>query len=256
MAFFDFQCSAQKSVSLMAVLVGDERLREAHQSAAMTAFVELERFACRQKNGVLVRGREPTGNVCAAAFTHDASRALDPQLHTHFVVANATRDASGKWIALDEYEMLKAIRYAGKVYQNELARRVRALGYETQEVRDTKGNVTGFEIAGVPPELCERFSKRRADIEREIARFQQKHGRAPSAAEVARITRETRSEKLSEISTSDVRARQRNQLLRGEWERLQALRAEALKQVKAGAHHEHTAEVERQALQAAVAHLF
>lgn len=91
---------------------------------------------------------------------------------THFVVANATRDASGKWVALNEHEMLKAIRYAGKVYQNELAHGVRALGYGTREVRDAKGNVTGFEIAGVSAERCERFSKRRAAIEREIAQFQ------------------------------------------------------------------------------------
>ena len=97
--------------------------------------------------------------ICAAAFTHDASRALDPQLHTHFVVANATSSGS-QWRALNEIHMLEAIRYAGKVYQNEMAREVRSLGYEIRNVRED-GQVTGFEIEGVSEALCERFSKRR-----------------------------------------------------------------------------------------------
>ena len=79
-AFFDFQCSAQKSVSILAVLGGDKRLRIAHERAARDCPRELEQFASRQKNTPLQRRQsEITGNICAAAFTHDASRALDPQ---------------------------------------------------------------------------------------------------------------------------------------------------------------------------------
>ena len=127
-AFLDFQCSAQKSVSILAVLGGDKRLRIAHERAARVALSELERFASRQNNTPFKRQSAVTGNICAAAFTHDASRALDPQLHTHFVIANATRDQTGKWYALNEYEMVRAVRYAGKVYQNEMARAVDGVG--------------------------------------------------------------------------------------------------------------------------------
>ena len=147
-AFFDFQCSAQKSVSLLAVLGGDKRLRTAHEEASRIALAELERFASRQRNTPLQRQSEVTGNICAAAFTHDASRALDPQLHTHFVIANATCDRAGKWYALNEYEMVRAVRYAGKVYQNEMARAVQKLGYGIRLVRQN-GEITGFEIEGV-----------------------------------------------------------------------------------------------------------
>ena len=254
-AFYDFQCSAQKSVSLMAVLAGDGRLREAHERAVTVAFAELERFAGRQRNTPKVRHRELTGNLCSAAFTHDASRALDPQLHTHFVVANATRDATGRWVALDEYQMLKAIRYVGKVYQNEIAREVKALGYEIREVRDAKRHVTGFEIEGVSDKLCERFAKRRTEIEREITKFEETHGRAPSSAEIAWITRDTRDAKLAEVTTPEVHARQRAQLLPGEWEQLQQLRNAAI------ARETHDRQVdpprmEHEALRAAVAHLY
>jgi conjugative relaxase-like TrwC/TraI family protein len=162
--FFDFQCSAQKSVSIMAVTLGDERLHTAHESAAAKAFAELERFAAFRSGRT--RQARISGNLCAAAFRHDASRALDPQLHTHFVVANATWDSDRKrWLALDTCEMFKAIRYAGKVYQNELALECRRLGYRVEPSRNEKGIIEGFEIKGVSKEIQERFSKRRAEVE-------------------------------------------------------------------------------------------
>ena len=226
-AFFDFQCSAQKSVSIMAMLAGDGRLRAAHEQASKIAFTELEQFAARQKNTLFSRHSEITGNLCAAAFVHDSSRALDPQLHTHFVVANATCAANGRWFALNEFEMLKAIRYAGKVYQNALAGKVKALGYGIRETRDAKGQVTGFEIEGVSDALCQRFAKRRAEIEREIENFHTKHGREPTTAEVGQITRETRSAKLSEISTPAVRRQQLGQLTPKEQEDLLTLKERA-----------------------------
>src|ERR1700691_2051286 len=94
--FFDFQCSAQKSVSIMAVTMGDTRLLAAHDAAAALAFGELEKFAARQANTFAGRANQRTSNVVAGAFRHTASRALDPQVHTHFVTANATWDLRTK----------------------------------------------------------------------------------------------------------------------------------------------------------------
>ena len=223
-AFFDFQCSAQKSVSILAVLGGDKRLRAAHDEASRIALAELERFASRQKNTPLQRQSEVTGNICAAAFTHDASRALDPQLHTHFVIANATCDRAWKWYALNEYEMVRTVRYAGKVYQNEMARAVQQMGYGIRLVQHN-GEITGFEIEGVSDSLCERFSKRREEIERQVEKFKEKQGRKPTVKEIALITRETRPAALKEIATSEVVAFQRSQLSPEEWRQLQGLRA-------------------------------
>jgi len=252
-AFYDFQCSAQKSVSIMGVLAGDDRLRDAHERASRVGLKELEKFAARQTNTATIRGSELTGNLCGAAFTHDASRALDPQLHTHFVLANATQTASGKWFALHENGMLEAVRYAGKVYQNELAREVKALGYEIREVRKD-GEIAGFEIKGVSQELCERFAKRREEIEREITKFEKKEGRAPTRAEVSAITRQTRPSELKEISTADVRKLQFGQLNAEEWNQLQKVHAEARERVKKSVTT--PAGQEKAALKAAVDHLF
>jgi conjugative relaxase-like TrwC/TraI family protein len=252
-AFYDFQCSAQKSVSIMGVLAGDDRLRDAHERASRAGLKELEKFASRQMNTATTRGSELTGNICGAAFTHDASRALDPQIHTHFVLGNATQTESGKWFALHENAMLDAVRYAGKVYQNELAREVKALGYETQEVRE-KGEITGFEIKGVSRELCERFAKRREEIEREINKFEKEQGREPTRAEVNAITRKTRPSELKDISTKEVRQIQFGQLSPEEWNQLQNVHAVARERVKRGVTL--PAGQEKVALKAAVDHLF
>lgn len=226
--FFDFQCSAQKSVSVMAVTMGDTRLLMAHDRAAAVAFGELEKFAACQANTMFVRQNHVTGNVAAAVFRHTASRALDPQVHTHFVVANATWDEAGNsWKALTEYEMLRAIRYGGKVYQNELAKECRALGYDITPARDERGAVTGFEIVGVSEVIRTRFSKRRADIECGIVAFEKKHGRTPTTVEVHAITVNSRDAKLAEITTPEVLAAQRAQLTPKEWEELTATKSRA-----------------------------
>jgi len=224
--FFDFQCSAQKSVSIMAVAMNDQRLYKAHDKAAARAFAELERFAAFRSGAT----REPaiSGNLCAAVFRHDASRALDPQIHTHFVVANATWDSnSGRWIALDTCEMFRAIRYAGKVYQNELARECRRIGYKIEAIRNDKGSVEGFEIAGVSKDIRERFSKRRAEVVAGIERFRQQKGRMPTDFEKQIITRNTRNVKLHEITTPEVRASQCEQLSGDEIAALEAIKRQA-----------------------------
>ena len=251
--FYDFQCSAPKSVSIMAVTLGDERLLAAHDRSAVVAFAELEKFAATQANTVLVRQNRITSNVTAGKFRHTASRALDPQVHTHHVTAAGTWDeASGGWRALTEFEMVRAVRYAGKVYQNELARSCRELGYEIAETRDGRGTVIGFEIAGVDEQIRERFSKRRAEVERGIEQFTEKHGRTPSPAEIHAIAVETREIKLREATTPAVLTAQRAQLSTSEWARLVALRdrAQACSSAQAGVPRE------RESVRRAIGHLF
>lgn len=210
-AFHDWQVSAPKSVSILAVTFGDERLRRAHEEAVTAAFAELERYAARRvREGEKANSEENvfTGNLVAAAFTHDASRALDAQLHTHLVCANATFDrADGRWYALQNREMFKAVELAGRIYQNELARSVTRLGYETQ-IEYEDGKIKGFEIVGVTVRDRDLQSTRRKQIEEEIEKFEIKHGRPPSAGERHMMATSTRNSKLAEITTAEVRANQ------------------------------------------------
>lgn len=225
---YDFQCSAQKSVSIMAVVGGDDRLVDSHRIAVKEAFRELEGLAAMQRGQGARKHRETTGNLCAAVFHHDASRALDPQLHTHFAVANFTIAENGKRYALETHDMVKAIRYAGKVYQAALRREVIRCGYETIEKRNERGQIEGFEIVGVSDDLLGAYSQRREEIEKAIDGWRAEHGREPSAAEIHVLAKETRSEKLHEISNAEVQAQQRQRISSDDLARLHQLRADAI----------------------------
>src|SRR6202453_5172242 len=142
--FFDFTCAPPKSVSVLAVTLDDERLVTAHEESARIAFRELETFAATRVRKQGSQRDRTTGNLVAAAFTHTSSRALDPLLHTHLTVFNATFDETEKrWKALQAGGMYDAIRYGTAVYRNELAKRVQAIGYRIRPAKH------GFEIEGV-----------------------------------------------------------------------------------------------------------
>jgi len=94
------------------VTLADERLVTAHEEARGIAFHELETFAATRVRKQGGQKDRTTGNLAAAAFTHTSSRALDPQLHTHFTVFNATFDDSERsWKALQAGGMYDAIRF-------------------------------------------------------------------------------------------------------------------------------------------------
>ena len=219
--FFDFQVAAPKSVSVMSLF--DERLASAHQVAAREAMAELEKLAAvRVRDGENVRTNnyETTGKLVYAEFMHDTSRELDPQLHTHHVVCNVTRSHDGKFKALETLEMCRAIRYAGKVYHNALARHCRELGYEIVPAYDRKGNITWFDLKCVSREILERYSKRRKQIEEAEARFVAEHGRKPTLPENNALSNSTRSAKLLNSSRAAVLEYQLGQLSSQEEEAL------------------------------------
>lgn len=211
--FYDFQCSSQKSVSIMSLF--DDRLVHAHRRSVDYAMKEIERFAAvriRKGENIGTNNFTNTGQIVYAQFHHDSSRTLDPQLHAHNVVANVTWDAvNGEYKALETLDICKAIRYAGKAYQNKLASECRRLGYDIEITRDNKGIITGFELVGISKTENEQFSKRRKQIEAGIERFRTHHGRSPSYDEISEITRSTRGKKMLESSKNEVLDFQKSQ---------------------------------------------
>lgn len=199
--FFDFVCSPPKSVSILAVTMNDKRIIQAHKEASMFAVRELETFAATRirKNAIQELDRT-TGNVIGAAFLHTTSRALDPQLHTHFVLFNSTWDnKERRWKALQTGEMFGAINYATEVYRNELARRLHEIGYQTRKAAN------GFEIEGVEQKLIERFSKRSQQRDMAVKRQEAKLGRKLTKKEVAHVVHQSRPKKLKGASDDMVR---------------------------------------------------
>jgi conjugative relaxase-like TrwC/TraI family protein len=159
--FYDFTFSPPKSVSLAALVADDSRIVEAHEQAVMAALNQLQPLAATRvrKNGQC--SDRSTDNIIAAVFRHDTSRALDPHLHTHCVVFNATFDSVEKqWKALQNHDMLVAQKFVENVYYHELARELVKFGYQIEN--KPRGD---FDIKGVSPALIEKFSKRHRAID-------------------------------------------------------------------------------------------
>jgi conjugative relaxase-like TrwC/TraI family protein len=106
-AGWDATFSAPKSVSLTALVGGDDRVREAHRAAITTTLDELERYTQARIGGN--NPAETTGKFIAAKFEHDTARPVDgyaaPQLHTHAVIFNVTERDNGQTRALQPQEM-------------------------------------------------------------------------------------------------------------------------------------------------------
>jgi conjugative relaxase-like TrwC/TraI family protein len=159
---YDLVFSCPKSVSLLHALTEDERLRreisEAHEASWQAALAYLEREACVVRRGKGGKRREHGHGFVGAAFRHRTSRAQDPHLHTHVVVANMARADDGEWLALDGQALLQTYRLAaGYLYEAQLRHELtHRLGLSWTE--PVKGMA---ELERVPEEAIRAFSTRR-----------------------------------------------------------------------------------------------
>ena len=164
----DLTFSAPKSVSIAALVGGDDRIVEAHDRAvkATLAWVEKNAAETRMKDPETGRmGRVGGQKIVAATFRHDTSRNLDPQLHSHSVIANMVQGEDGKWRSMANEGLYARQKLIGMLYRNELAGGLARLGYGIE-----KTHADGrFEIAGVSRDTIEAFSTRRAEIEAAMA---------------------------------------------------------------------------------------
>jgi conjugative relaxase-like TrwC/TraI family protein len=230
---YDFTISAPKSVSILAGLAGDDRLLHAHRKAVAEALEELESHAATRVRQHDANHDRTTGNLVIAVYHHDTSRELDPQIHTHAVGGNLTWDGTeGRWKALQASDIYERRAYLSEVYRNALAREVRALGYEIESRRDARGHDAGFEIRGVSNALLEKYSQRSQQRDSAIEQFIARNGRRPSDNEIAVLVRESRADKLLEISTAEVKQRQQARLTPEEAQTIAEVRDASLKTVE------------------------
>ena len=162
---WDITLSAPKSVSLEALVMGDRRVIRAHDEAvrATLDFVEAELLQTRGWDpATRRRPRVKANGMVVAGFRHLASRDQDPQLHTHCVLANMTRNASGEWRSVEPTKIRRSQKLIGAFYRNELARRLQALGMAVSPT--LVGRVPGFELAGYERAALDAFSGRRRAI--------------------------------------------------------------------------------------------
>jgi conjugative relaxase-like TrwC/TraI family protein len=193
-AGWDGTISAPKSVSLTALVGGDERVRLAHRESVRIALGELEQFTQARIGNI--HKPENTGRFVAATFEHDTARPVDgyaaPQLHTHAVIFNVTERESGPGKltrSVQSHELYAAQKYVTAVYRSELAMRLQGLGYQLE-----RGEYGQPEIKGYTKEYLEASSLRREQIQ-DYKREQGLDGAA--AAQIAAQRTRDRKELLS-----------------------------------------------------------
>ena len=164
----DLTFSAPKSVSLAALVGGDERIVDAHDRAVKKSLGWFEKNVAETRvqdagTGQMVRTRDQ--KTVIATFRHETSRNLDPALHTHSVIANMLKGPDGKWRTMANERLYRSKMLLGAMYRSELAAGLKDLGYGIE-----KTHADGrFEIAGVSRDTVEAFSTRRAEIEAAMA---------------------------------------------------------------------------------------
>ncbi len=240
----DITFSAPKSASIAAIVGGDERVVNAWKQCVRVAVNEMEYFAAVRLRAGEFRNSEKlriTGNVAGALFFHDSSRTLDPQLHAHCVLANASYDRERDgWLALQRRAMMEASPYVREFLYHDFARKLTQLGYQVEPAKGPNG----FEIAGISEDAKQVFSERarqRVEFEKRYkqvfghqpskrrveqfikdikgaaevrfrAEYQSAFKKEPDAKLVADFVQNARNPKLTEISTGEVRQQQRERV--------------------------------------------
>ncbi|WP_336794880.1 MobF family relaxase [Pantoea anthophila] len=200
----DFTFSAPKSVSMLILAGGEKRLLEAHHDAVKETLAIMEQTISARDTKEGITRIVTSGKMVAALFTHDTSRNLDPQIHTHAVMANVT-ELDGRWKALAtdtihgagfiETAYRNQITY-GKIYRNVLKSKAEAIGYETVP---TGGRHDLWEIKGFTEAVLDEFSSRHREI----------HARAGEDAslksrDVAALDTRQRKQDISRYGEEDV----------------------------------------------------
>ncbi|ADW70185.1 MobF family relaxase [Granulicella tundricola] len=190
-AGWDATFSAPKSVSLTALVGGDERVTEAHRAAVTTALEELEKYTHARIGGN--NPAEVTGKFVAAKFEHDTARPVNgyaaPQLHTHAIIFNVTQREDGSTRAIQERTFFESQNYATAVYQSVLTHQLRKLGYEIEPGQSGAPQILGFTQA-----YLDASSPRSRQIKEQMERvgFQ-----GPEAAQIAAHATRDRKQTLT-----------------------------------------------------------
>ena len=201
-AGWDATFSAPKSVSLTALVGGDDRVRQTHRESVKVALGEMEKYVQARIGGN--HPAETTGKWVAASFEHDSARPVNgyaaPQLHTHVVFFNLTETQNGESRALQPRELYRSQQYGTAIYRSELALRLKGQGYDID-----RGKSGQPEIRGYTREYLESSSPRSQQIQ---AYLEQQGLKGAGAAQIA--AHQTRNDKLPAMTHAEMQQKHRD----------------------------------------------
>ena len=197
-AGYDLVFTPPKSVSI-AWGLGDEQLRRsiesAHERAIQDVIRHLEKnvvMTRRGRNGV--RQIDTAGGVIGTKFRHWDSRAGDPNLHDHVVIANRVQGVDGQWSSIDGRMLYQYGVECSELYNARVQQYVTELTGLQFEARSLNGKQPVHEIVGIDDEMVRAFSSRRGEIsaalEQVTAKFVEEHGYAPSEKQLIQLAQQ------------------------------------------------------------------
>ncbi len=193
----------------------DPGLLEAHNLAVGAVLDHIEQYGATTRIRVDDARQHPdVDGLIMAAFPQATSREDDPQLHTHVVISAKVLAPDGRWLALDGRYLKRKQRALGGLYQSVLRVELTSR-YGVAWGPIEKGQA---EIAGMPKELLDAFSKRTAQVDAALAdkitEFREREGRDPTRWERAALTREASEDtraKKTHASPGDLGSHWRDQ---------------------------------------------
>lgn len=250
-AGFDLTFSAPKSVSTLWAVADSATqasIHQAHQSAVRQSLTWLETNVLQSRAGDGGIAKVEIQGMIASLFDHFDSRAGDPQMHTHAVLANRVqRSSDGAWVTLDSYALHKWVVAASEMYNAVLFDELAAKAGTSTEQRkpletilgaDTSEKNRRIELVGVPDELIAEFSQRTSDIEHRknelIADWKSLHGNNISEETIIELRRKATLE--SREAKPEIKKPLQSRLY--EWrQRTRALNLEPHEIIKAATGH-------------------
>ena len=208
-AGYDFTFSACKSVSIVNAMAkeGDERIRIAFEACVNETLKDLEADAMTRVRINKVYEDRATSELAIAGFTHLTARPSkdhvpDMQLHHHAFIFNCTHDRIENTIKAAKFRsIISNTPYYNSLFQKRFSDEIVKLGYEI------RANGNSFEIAKVPKELIQLFSKRKNEIDA----FAKKHG-ITNAKELDSLGAKTRAKKVKGLSMTELQTDWRRQI--------------------------------------------
>lgn len=197
-AGFDLVFTPAKSVSI-AWGLGDAQLRRSIESAHERAIQDVIRYleqnvvmTRRGRNGV--RQIETSSGIIGTKFRHWDSRAGDPNLHDHVVIANRVQGIDGQWSSIDGRMLYQYGVECSELYNARIQQYVTELTGLQFETRSVKGKQPVHEIVGIDDQMVRAFSSRRGEIsaalEQVTAQFVEEHGYAPSQKQLIQLAQQ------------------------------------------------------------------
>lgn len=162
---WDCTFSVPKSISVLwacSTPTLQKKIEEAMRQAVQEAIHTMESKAAITRRGKGSKQYEEVSGLIVATYEHCTNRAQEPQLHTHALVLNVAPREDGTFGSIDSYKIYRWIKPLGAIFRSEMAFQMKKLGFEIEPDSDS------FRIKGIPKEICDDYSSRTKDIQKEL----------------------------------------------------------------------------------------